>query len=84
MHWKGNYYVDCSLPMGLASSCRTFEVLITALEWVASNKLDIPHFIDILDDFLIAAESLDICKTSLQTFLTFCENAGVPLAPEKT
>lgn len=21
MHWKGNYYVDCCLPMGLASSC---------------------------------------------------------------
>ena len=21
MHWKGRYYVDCCLPMGLASSC---------------------------------------------------------------
>lgn len=41
MHWKGNYYVDCCLPMGLASSCRTFEILSTALECVACNKLNI-------------------------------------------
>ena len=84
MHWKGNYYVDCCLPMGLASSCRTFEILSTALEWVARNKLNIPHIIHILDDFLIAAESFDTCKTSLHQFLTFCENVGVPMAPEKT
>ena len=50
MHWRGNYYVDCCLPMGLASSCRTFEMLSTALEWVARNKLNTPH-IHILDDF---------------------------------
>ena len=34
--------------------------------------------------FLIAAESFDTCKTSLHQFLTFCENVGVPMAPEKT
>ena len=76
MHWKGNYYVDCCLPMGLASSCRTFEMLSTALEWVVRNKLNIPHIIHILDDFLIAAESSDICKTSLPQLLTFCEDVG--------
>ena len=51
--------------MGLASSCRTFEKLSTALEWVARNKLNIPHIIHILDDFLIAAESFDACKTTI-------------------
>ena len=78
MHWKGNYYVDCCLPMGLARSCRTFEILSTALEWVSRNKLNIPHIIHILDDFLIAAETLDTCKTSLQQCLTFCDNVGCP------
>lgn len=70
--------------MGLASSCRTFEKLSTALEWVARSTLNIPHIIHILDDFLIAAESFDACKTSLQQFLAFCENVGVPMAPENT
>lgn len=70
--------------MGLASSCRTFEKLSTALEWVAHSKLNIPHIIHILNEFLIAVESFDACKTSLQQFLAFCENVGVPMAPENT
>lgn len=59
-------------------------MLSTAFEWVARNKLNIPHIIHILHDFLIAAESFDTCKTSLQHFLAFCEYVGVPMAPEKT
>ena len=71
MHWRSNYYVDCCLPMGLASSCRTFEKLSTGMEWVPRNKLNIPHIIHILDDFLIAAESLNRCRANLQNVLTF-------------
>lgn len=83
MKWRGEFYVDCCLPMGLASSCRSFEKLSTAMEWVARNKLNIPYIIHILDDFLIAAESPNKCRTSLQNFLHFCEDLGIPMAPEK-
>ena len=38
MQWEGNYYVDCCLLMGCASSCKTFEALNTAMVWVACNK----------------------------------------------
>ena len=41
MQWEGNYYVDCCLLMGCASSCKTFEALNTAVDWVACNKLAI-------------------------------------------
>ena len=57
------------MPMRLASSCRVFELLSTTLEWVSGNKLNIPRIIHILDDYLIAAESLDHCKTHLQHIL---------------
>ena len=53
MKCRDKYYVDRSLPMRLASSCRSFERLSTAMEWAARNKLDIPHIIHILDDFLM-------------------------------
>ena len=62
-------------------------MLSTALEWVARNKLNFPHIFHMMpDDFLIAAVSFDTCKTSysLQQFLTFCENVGAPMEPEKT
>ena len=51
MKWRDEFYVDRCLPMGLASSCRSFEKLSTAMEWVARNKLEIPYIIHILDDF---------------------------------
>lgn len=53
------------------------------MEWVARNKLNIPYIIHILDDFLIAAESPNKLRTSLQNFLHFCEDLGIPMAPEK-
>ena len=53
MQWRGKYYVDRCLPMGCASSCKTFEALSTAMKWAARNKLMIPNIINILDDFLI-------------------------------
>ena len=58
--------------------------LSTGMEWVARNKLNIPHIIHILDDFLIAAESPGKCRAKRQHFLTFCEDVGVPMAPDKT
>ena len=35
--WQGRYYYDCAMPMGCASSCRTFEMFSTAIEWVAKK-----------------------------------------------
>ena len=84
MHWEGNYYYDKALPMGCSSSCKIFETFSTSLEWIAKNKLGIPHIIHILDDFLIIEPTIRECKASLDRFLTFCSQIGVPMAPEKT
>ena len=54
------------------------------MEWIARNKLGIPHILHILDDFLIIGESTQACQAKLQRFLLFCEDIGVPTAPEKT
>jgi len=81
---EGEYYVDRCLPMGCASSCKTFEALITAMKWVVRNKLVIPNIVHILDDFLILEKSHETCAASLQRFLHFCEDIGVPMAPKKT
>lgn len=42
MCWREKYYYDRCMPMGCASSCRTFENFSTALEWPAKTYLDIP------------------------------------------
>ena len=35
---KGKLNYDKCMGMGAASSCKTFEQFITALEWIANNK----------------------------------------------
>ena len=39
MEWQGFYYFDKCMPMGCSSSCKTFELVSTALEWVAHKHL---------------------------------------------
>ena len=83
--WHDQYYFDKCMPMGCSSSCRTFELFSSALEWVAQKKLHISHIIiHLLDDFLIVAASREICQRQLNLFVDLCGHLGVPIAPEKT
>ena len=54
------------------------------MEGVACNKLNIPHKIHILDDFLFAAKSLDTWQTNPQRFLAFCEDVSSAYCTRKT
>ena len=49
MQWRGLYYYDRCMPMGCSSSCFTFEMFSTAVEWIARNKLKIDYILHILD-----------------------------------
>ena len=82
--WKGFYYYDAAMPMGCASSCKTFEMFSTAIGWIAQNKLHIPYILHLLDDFLIVAHTEEQCKGQLDLFLMLCSYLGIPMAPEKT
>ena len=83
LQWRGQWYYDRCLAMGCSSSCKTVGRLST-MEWIASNKLGIPHILHILDDFLIIGKSTRDCQAKLQGFWHFCEDKGIPMAPEKT
>lgn len=77
IHWKGKWYHDACLPMGLASSCKHFENFSTAIEWIARNMLDIPDIIPkVLDDILIIDKTLSACGNRLHRFLGICADIG--------
>jgi hypothetical protein len=82
--WRGRYYYDKSLPMGCSSSCKIFETISTALQWIAVHKLGISHMVHIIDDFLILSVTSSSCETQLLSFLAMCSDIGIPMAPEKT
>ena len=82
--WRGFYYYDRCMPMGCSSSCKTFEIFSSAIEWIAQKKLHIDHILHLLDDFLIVSPSHELCKQQLDLFLMLCQYLGIPMAPEKT
>ena len=84
MQWQGSFYFDRCITMGCASSCKTFEIFSTAVEWVARHKLKIDHIIHLLDDFLIVASDRQLCQAQLDLFIDLCSYVGIPIATEKT
>ena len=84
LEWEGKFYFDCCLPMGCSSLCNIFETFSTALEWIASTKLQASAVIHILDDFLFLAPSQEKCHRDLDNFIKLCSDVGVSIADEKT
>ena len=84
LKWKNQYYYDKCMPMGCASSCKTFESFSTAVEWIAQEKLGIANLLHLLDDFLLIQPTEDQCSKSLYLFFDLCHYLGIPMAPEKT
>ena len=82
--WNGSYYYDRCMPMGCASSCKTFEIFSTSVEWIAQKKFGIQKILHLLDDFLIVAPSDSLCQKQLDIFLSLCQYLGIPIAPGKT
>ena len=70
--------------MECASSCRTFEMFSTAIEWVAKKHLSIPHLIHILDNYFMAAPTCHQCRIDLARFSFLCDYLGVPMRQKKT
>ena len=82
--WKGKFFMDAVLPMGVSSACAIFESFSTALEWIAKSKLGATAIVHVIDDFLFIANSRAKCGQDLQAFVNLCLELGVPLAPGKT
>jgi hypothetical protein len=76
-------YVDCVLPMGSTSSPARWELVASAVVWIAK------HFggkwITVyVDDFLFVDESEEACNGSLDVFLDICRRCGVRISLNKT
>ena len=81
--WKGCYYFDKTLPMGLRSSCSIFEKISHAIEWAARDKARVEELLHLLDDFLLLARSFKRSERDKQNFISLCETLRIPLAADK-
>ena len=84
MRWRGNYFIDLTLPFGLRSAPFIFTQLADALQWIGLTSYHIPHLLHYLDDFLtVGPPDSPSCQQSLDSLISLCARLGVPLSTHK-
>ena len=80
MRWKGDLYVDRSLPFGLRSAPKILR------HWLmpCCGQHGVREAIHYLDDFLVfGPPHSEVCGGALHSSLRLCEQLGVRVAPHK-
>ena len=84
MRWKGETFIDCTLPFGLRSAPKIFSALADGLMWIVHSQ-GFPLSLHYLDDFLLLGPANSpLCQHALSATLQICSNLGFPVADEKT
>lgn len=78
--WRGKFYYERTLPFGLKSSCRQWEVYATALHYFIVRYIGIGYVIHYVDDFLFVEKSVSAARAHLAGVVSLCTALGVPLA----
>ena len=82
MH-DGRFYYEKVLPQGCGSSCYLFDKFSSALKHIFTFFAPDCGVVHYLDDFLLIADSEELCLRYQKLFITICNALGVPLAPHK-
>ena len=65
MHWKGEVFVDATLPLALRSAPLLFTAVVDALQWIMQKKglTWVGHYID--DFITMGSPGCGECKTKI-------------------
>ena len=76
--WRGNTYLDRSLPFGLRSTPKIFNAMADFLAWCLRYN-HMPWVIHYLDNFLIIGPAGSTLASSMWPQAEFCWTMWVPL-----
>lgn len=82
--YEKKFYHDLVLTMGAASSCRIFQRIARAMNWIARTRLHITKSLQYIDDTILIEQSEEICRRKLNLFKDMCSHIGFVIAEEKT
>jgi len=84
MKWRGAFYVDMVLPLGVRSAPYIFTCIADLLEWVAKQNYNVTFLMHYLDDFhTLGPPGSSVCQTNLDRSIDCFSKLGVPLHPDK-
>lgn len=72
------------MAQGSSSSCYNFELFSTALNHIMHYHMPGCTILHYLDDFLLIATNVDLCRKYLDIFKHISHDIGVPLSKSKT
>jgi hypothetical protein len=72
------------IQSGFGSSCRIFQRIAIALNWIAREKLHIRRSIQYMDDTFIAEPTDELCCEKMALFQRMCSDIDFKIAHEKT
>ena len=82
MAWRGQYFVDATLPFGLHSAPLIFSAVADALEWVV-RRAGVQFIFHYIDDFIIVGPAASPqCDCGLRTLKQASQNLGLLLAED--
>ena len=83
--WKSSFFYDKVLPFGASTSCRTFELFSTAIQWILGHHFQVPYVSHIIDDFMFfGPPQSEVCRRSLSKFMLLADDLHLPVKTEKT
>lgn len=83
MQWKGQVYIDATLPFGLRSAPLIFTVVADMVQWVMQWR-GVENIYHYIDDFItFGSPGADKCSKNNIIMHTTCEEVGLPSDPGK-
>ena len=84
LRWRGQFYVNHSLPFGLCSAPFTFNSVGDMVEWILLHKHRLSDLLHYLDEFITAGPPQSLqCAYNLNTAVSVCHRLGLPLHANK-
>lgn len=83
MSWKGEVFVDATLPFGLRSAPLIFTALADALQWIMKKRGAswLEHY---LDDFVtVGPPGSQECMENMMIMHAACKEVGLPVEADK-
>ena len=81
-HMQGKTYQFKALPFGLSTAPMEFTVITKEVKWLAMRQGIRIH--QYLDDWLVRARSLQVCRQQTQSLVTLCKDLGWLVNQEKS
>ena len=83
MRWGGKVWLDTTLPFGLRSAPKIFNVMADCLQWIFRNR-GADGVIHYLDDYLfVGPPASGACGRALRRAIEICHQLGVRLSLKK-